>query len=54
MSTGEVDAVTDEAAVPGLDFQSLLDSDVDGLLDVAEKPKKVTSNDRLERAFWRS
>lgn len=51
MSTGEADAVTDEAAAPGLDFQSLLDSDVDGLLDVAEKPKKVTSNDRLERAF---
>ncbi|MDN3455359.1 GIY-YIG nuclease family protein [Rhodococcus sp. APC 3903] len=51
MSTGEVDAAMDEAAGPGLDFQSLLDSDVDGLLDVAEKPKKVTSNDRLERAF---
>jgi len=51
MSTGEADSITDEAAAPGLDFQSLLDSDVDGLLDVAEKPKKVTSNDRLERAF---
>lgn len=51
MSTGEADATMGEAAGPGLDFQSLLDSDVDGLLDVAEKPKKVTSNDRLERAF---
>lgn len=51
MSAGEADATMGEAAVPGLDFQSLLDSDVDGLLDVAEKPKKVTSNDRLERAF---
>lgn len=55
MSTGETDTTTDttmgEAAAPGLDFQSLLDSDVDGLLDVAEKPKKVTSHDRLERAF---
>lgn len=32
-------------------LQRLLDSDVDGLLDVPEKPKKVTSTDRLERAF---
>lgn len=32
-------------------FQELLDSDVDGLLDIPEKPKKVTSSDRLERAF---
>lgn len=32
-------------------FQKLLDSDVDGLLDMPEKPKKVTSSDRLERAF---
>lgn len=32
-------------------LQRLLDSDVDGLLDVPEKPKKVTSSDRLERAF---
>lgn len=32
-------------------FQRLFDSDVDGLLDAPEKPKKVTSSDRLERAF---
>lgn len=32
-------------------FQKLLDSDVDGLLDMPEKPRKVTSSDRLERAF---
>ncbi|BDC71888.1 GIY-YIG nuclease family protein [Prescottella equi] len=51
MSTGETDVTTGEAAAPRLDFQSILDSDIDGLLDVAEKPKKVTPNDRLERAF---
>ncbi|QCP06225.1 GIY-YIG nuclease family protein [Brevibacterium sp. CS2] len=32
-------------------FLRLLDSDVDGLLDAPQKPKKVTSSDRLERAF---
>lgn len=32
-------------------FQRLLDSDIDGLLDAPEKPKKATSSDRLERAF---
>ena len=32
-------------------MQWLIDSDVDGLLDVAEKPNKVTPSDRLERAF---
>ncbi|ANP73542.1 GIY-YIG nuclease family protein [Cryobacterium arcticum] len=36
---------------PGTDMQWLIDSDVDGLLDAAVKPKKVTSSDRLERAF---
>lgn len=46
-----------EANVGPVDFQfpvsieALLDADVDGLLDVPEKPKKVTANDRLERAF---
>lgn len=35
---------------PG-NFQELFDADVDGLLDAPEKPKKVTSADRLERAF---
>ena len=39
------------AALDSNDFQWLVDSDVDGLLDVAEKPKKITSSDRLERAF---
>lgn len=32
-------------------FEALLDADVDGLLDVPEKPKMVTANDRLVRAF---
>ncbi|MGO1510430.1 MAG: GIY-YIG nuclease family protein [Actinomycetales bacterium] len=32
-------------------FQSVIESDVDGLLDTPEKPKKVTSEDRLERSF---
>ncbi|MDJ0334899.1 GIY-YIG nuclease family protein [Salinibacterium sp. G-O1] len=32
-------------------IDAILDSDVDGLLDAPEKAKKVTSADRLERAF---
>lgn len=32
-------------------FQAILDADVDGLLNALEKPQKVTSSDRLERAF---
>lgn len=32
-------------------LEALFDSDVDGLLNAPEKPKKVTSSDRLERAF---
>lgn len=32
-------------------IEAILDSDVDGLLDAPEKPTKVTSADRLERAF---
>lgn len=32
-------------------IDAILDSDVDGLLDAPEKAKKVTSVDRLERAF---
>lgn len=39
-----------ESDYPG-NFQELFDADVDGLLDAPEKPKKVTSADRLERAF---
>lgn len=34
-----------------LSIDAILDSDVDGLLDAPEKAKKVTSSDRLERAF---
>lgn len=45
-----VDTGSHESSVEDA-LQSLLDSDVDGLLDVPEKPKKVTSSDRLERAF---
>ena len=32
-------------------FDAIFDSDIDGLLNAPEKPKKVTSSDRLERAF---
>ena len=32
-------------------LQDLIDNDLDGLLNVPEKAKKVTSSDRLERAF---
>lgn len=45
-----VDTGSHESSVEDA-LQGLLDSDVDGLLDVPEKPKKVTSSDRLERAF---
>ena len=37
-------------AVPS-SLQDFIDNDLDGLLDVPEKPKKVSSSDRLERAF---
>ncbi len=39
------------AGSPRMDIQWLLDTDLDGLLDLPEKAKKVTSSDRLERAF---
>ena len=51
MTTADPEDTSSSAALGRIDFQSLIDSDVDGLLDVAEKPKKVTSIDRLERAF---
>lgn len=51
MSRAESDGHNGEQPEAGTDFQWLIDSDVDGLLDIAEKPKKVTSSDRLERAF---
>jgi len=34
-----------------IDYQSIFDSDEDGLLDTPEKPAAVTSVDRLERSF---
>ena len=34
-----------------IDFQSIFDSDEDGLLDTPENAPKVTSSDRLERSF---
>src|SRR5680860_31676 len=40
-----------DAVAPRLDIQWLIDSDLDGLLDLPDKPEKVTSSDRLERAF---
>ncbi len=51
MSTPEIENPNNGAPAPGEDMQWIIDSDVDGLLDLPEKPKKVTSNDRLERAF---
>lgn len=42
---GPVDAVYPAS------IEAILDSDFDGLLDTPEKPTKVTSADRLERAF---
>lgn len=51
MSERENETSEPEAAEPALDFQSLIDSDLDGLLDIPEKPKKMTAQDRLERAF---
>ncbi len=45
MSIGPVDFVFPT------NIDAILDSDVDGLLDALEKAKKVTSADRLERAF---
>jgi len=41
----------DESPDARTDIQWLIDSDVDGLLDVPEKQSKATSADRLERAF---
>lgn len=48
--TGTHDDSADSVAVP-LDLDALLDSDVDGLLDMPEKATKVTAADRLEHAF---
>lgn len=43
--------VRSTSAAPRVDMDWLLDADIDGLLDAPEKPKQVTSSDRLERAF---
>lgn len=48
--TGTHDDSADSVAVP-LDLDALLDSDVDGLLDMPEKATKVTAAERLEHAF---
>lgn len=41
----------DEFEAAPASLQDLIDNDLDGLLDVSEKPKKVTATDRLQRAF---
>jgi hypothetical protein len=40
-----------DISYPAFDIQVLIDSDLDGLLDAPEKPRKITTVDRLERAF---
>lgn len=51
MSTNESKNPSSNVPAPRADMQSLIESDTDGLLDLPKKPKKVTANDRLERAF---
>ncbi|MGP5580037.1 GIY-YIG nuclease family protein [Glutamicibacter arilaitensis] len=51
MSEQENEAPNLAAVESVLDIQSLIDSDLDGLLDTPEKPKKITAQGRLERAF---
>ncbi|MGY4856842.1 GIY-YIG nuclease family protein [Cryobacterium sp. AP23] len=41
----------DEFEAAPASLQDLIDNDLDGLLDVPEKPKKLTATDRLQRAF---
>ncbi|MBC9926460.1 MULTISPECIES: GIY-YIG nuclease family protein [unclassified Leucobacter] len=41
----------DEFEAAPASLQDLIDNDLDGLLDVPEKPKKATATDRLQRAF---
>lgn len=41
----------DELEAAPASLQDLIDNDLDGLLEVAEKPKKATAVDRLQRAF---
>lgn len=51
MSTPDNESLEAGATESLLDIQSLIDSDFDGLLDTPEKPKKITAEGRLERAF---
>ena len=53
MSDSPDENQTPQPSAAGLEdaLQALIDSDEGGLLDAPEKPKKVTSSDRLERAF---
>lgn len=52
MTTPENDIAGGSTPSPAEDaLQELIDSDVDGLLEMPAKPKKLTSSDRLERAF---
>ncbi|TFD12859.1 GIY-YIG nuclease family protein [Cryobacterium sp. TMT1-2-2] len=41
----------DEFETAPASLQDLIDNDLDGLLDVPEKPRKATATDRLQRAF---
>jgi hypothetical protein len=51
MTAAKHEETNSSELVDSSNLQWLIDSDVDGLLDVAEKPTKVTSSDRLQRAF---
>ncbi len=51
MSSIEHESEADSVVAP-TDIEALLDSDVDGLLDAPEKAQKISSADRLERAFF--
>ena len=50
MSSNNVESDEDAFATPN-DLDELFDSDLDGLLDLPDKPQKISSSDRLERAF---
>lgn len=47
----EEDSAPADGTSRRINWQALIDSDFDGLLEVIEKPRKLTSSDRLERAF---
>lgn len=50
MSSNNIESDEDSLATPN-DLDALFDSDLDGLLDLPDKPQKISSSDRLERAF---